>query len=265
MLAEAAHAATPEQGQLDASPTLFAVMAAINAAGYDADVSSPNNSPLRETIRKELAARQIPSLPALKSFYLEHRQSDPTAESEPIHFLRPIGGRLRPISHRKAAQWTCRRMPRRSTVSARCWRGFIAKPTSKTSGTESQPAFEQAIERYHEPVSEAVLQVNGFLRNETSGASGGWFQIYIDLLGAPNQIQTRNYGRNYYVVITPSAEPRIHDVRHAYLHYLLDPYGHPPRGNHHAQPRPVRSRAARAGAGPILQIGLPAAGHRVAH
>ena len=54
------------------------------------------------------------------------------------------------------------------------------------------------------------------------------FQIYIDLLGAPNQIQTRSYGSNYYVVVTPSAEPRIRDVRHAYLHYLLDPYGHPP-------------------------------------
>ena len=69
-----------------------------------------------------------------------------------------------------------------------------------------------------------MLQVNSFLRNETSGAAGSWFQIYIDLLGAPNQIQTRNYGLSYYVVVTPSAEPRTRDVRHAYLHYLLDPY-----------------------------------------
>ena len=40
---------------------------------------------------------------------------------------------------------------------------------------------------------------------------------------APNQIQTRSYGNQYFVVITPSAEPRMFDVRHAYLHYLLDP------------------------------------------
>ena len=57
MLGEAAQAAAPEKGQLDASPALFAVMAAINAAGYDADAASPTNSPLRETIRKELAAK----------------------------------------------------------------------------------------------------------------------------------------------------------------------------------------------------------------
>jgi hypothetical protein len=101
---------------------------------------------------------------------------------------------------------------------------FYTEANIEDLWNRSQPAFEQAIERYHEPVAEAVLQVNGFLRNETSGTSANWFQIYIDLLGAPNQIQTRSYGRNYYVVITPSAEPRIHDVRHAYLHYLLDPY-----------------------------------------
>jgi tetratricopeptide (TPR) repeat protein len=65
--------------------------------------------------------------------------------------------------------------------------------------------------------------VNGYLRNQTSGMAGRRFQIYIELLAAPNQIQTRSYANDYYVVVTPSAEPRIHDVRHAYLHYLLDP------------------------------------------
>src|ERR1700691_4172104 len=93
MLAEVAQAATPERGQLDASPTLFAVMAAINASGYDADAASPTNSPLRETIRKELAAKQIPSLPALKDFYREHRQNDATADlSQYISFALSVDG-----------------------------------------------------------------------------------------------------------------------------------------------------------------------------
>lgn len=223
MLAEAAHAATPERGQLDASPTLFAVMAAINAAGYDTDVSSPNNSPLRDTIRKELASRNIPSLPALKSFYLEHRKSDPTANlNQYISFALSVNAP--PDFDRKGREVD---MP----PDAAALNGFgpLLERFYNEAGienlwNESQPAFEEAIARYHEPVSDAVLLVNSFLRNETSGASGAFFQIFIDLLGAPNQIQTRNYGRSYYVVITPSAEPRIHDVRHAYLHYLLDPY-----------------------------------------
>jgi len=68
-----------------------------------------------------------------------------------------------------------------------------------------------------------VLQVNAYLRQQTSGARGRSFQIYIELLAAPNQIQTRSYGYEYTIVITPSQELRTFDVRHAYLHYLLDP------------------------------------------
>ena len=69
----------------------------------------------------------------------------------------------------------------------------------------------------------AVLQVNSYLRNVTSGARGAHFQIYVDLLAAPHQVQTRSYKNDYYVVVTPSPEPLTEDVRHAYLHYLLDP------------------------------------------
>ena len=222
MLAEVAQAATPERGQLDASPTLFAVMAAINAAGYDADIASPNNSPLRETIRKELAAKHIPSLPALKDFYLEHRQNDATADlSQYISFALSVDG---PPAFALKGR-TVEAPPDVAALDgfAPLLAKFYREAAIDDLWNGSQPAFEQIIERYHEPVAAAVLQVNGFLRNETSGTSSKWFQIYVDLLGAPNQIQTRSYGKNYYVAITPSAEPRIRDVRHAYLHYLLDP------------------------------------------
>ena len=87
----------------------------------------------------------------------------------------------------------------------------------------SQRAIDQYIERYHTPVSDAVLQVNVYLRQQTSGFRGRQFQIFIELQAAPNQVQTRSYGNEYTIVVTPSAEPRIFDVRHAYLHYLLDP------------------------------------------
>ena len=51
-IAVAARAAAPSTGQLDASPTLFTVMAAINAVGYDADLASTNNHPVRNAIRR---------------------------------------------------------------------------------------------------------------------------------------------------------------------------------------------------------------------
>ena len=70
-----------------------------------------------------------------------------------------------------------------------------------------------------------MLLANAYTRNPTSGYLGHRFQIYIDLLGAPNQVQTRSYADDNFVVVTPSKELRTFDIRHAYLHYLIDPIG----------------------------------------
>jgi tetratricopeptide (TPR) repeat protein len=217
-----ARAATPEQNQLDANPALFAVMAAINAAGYDAEADSPSNNPLRETIRKEIASRHPSCLPELREFCRQHRQSDATADlSQYISWALSVNGP-------PFFEWKGRAADAPPDASA--LEGFAPLMIKfyDEAGIEelwkqAQPAFDQEIERYHEGVVQAVLQVNGFLRNETSGTTEHWFQIYIDLLAAPNQIQTRSYGRRYYVVVTPGANPRFNDIRHAYLHYLLDP------------------------------------------
>src|SRR5690242_15203577 len=80
MWSTAAHAAPAEMGQLDASPTLFTVLAAINAVGYDADLASPSNVQLRNDIRAEIARRNPPSLGQLRIFFARHRLKNETAE-----------------------------------------------------------------------------------------------------------------------------------------------------------------------------------------
>jgi len=197
-------------------------MAAINAAGYDAEIDSPSNNPLRAAIREQLAARNLSCLPALRDFYRIHRQSDPAADlGQYISWALSVKGP--PVFEWKGR--TADVPPDAAPLDgfAPLMIKFYEEAGIEDLWKQSQPAFDREIERYHDPISEAILQVNGFLRNETSGTTARWFQIYLDLLAAPNQIQSRSYGRNYYVVVTPSAEPRVNDVRHAYMHYLLDP------------------------------------------
>ena len=217
-----ARAESTETGQLDASPTLFTVMAAINAAGFNADLASPANDPLRNQVRAELARQNIPSLAAIERFFDRHRQNNDVEElSQYISFglvagpppefaiktrdtdLPPDVKRMKDLSPLLAAFY-------KEAHIAELWQ-------------QAQPEIDKYLERYHSGVSGAVLEVNGYLRQTTSGFRGRHFQIYMELLAPPNQIQTRSYGNNYYIVITPSADPRIFDVRHAYLHYLLDP------------------------------------------
>jgi hypothetical protein len=89
----------------------------------------------------------------------------------------------------------------------------------------AQPAYDQVIAQYHEPVTRAVLEANLYLRNSNAGSLGRRFQSIVDLLGPPNQVHTRNYVDDYFVVMTPAnaEELPIDEIRPAYLHYLVDP------------------------------------------
>jgi tetratricopeptide (TPR) repeat protein len=88
---------------------------------------------------------------------------------------------------------------------------------------KAQPALEQEMVRYHTPVSMMTTAVDGYLRVPAGGYLGRRFRLYLDFLGAPEQIQTRNYGDDAFVIATPSVQPRMFDIRHAYLHFEIDP------------------------------------------
>lgn len=221
-IAFAARPAPAQTGQLDASPTLFTVLAAINSAGYDADLDSPSNHPLRKEIREEIAKRHVPSLTAIRDFYASHHLSNPAADlSQYISFALSVGPPpnfnfnakdvdLPPdVAGMKALQPLLVAFYKEAGI-ADLWK-------------RSQPAIDQVIARYHQPVSDAVLQVNLYLRWQTSGVRGRRFQIFVAPQASPNQIQTRSYGDEYTIVVTPSSDLRSSDIRHGYLHYLLDP------------------------------------------
>ncbi|MBV9506463.1 MAG: hypothetical protein JO323_15805 [Acidobacteriia bacterium] len=211
-----------EQGQLDSSVELFTVMAAINAAGYSADLSSPNNHPLRDKIRAELAKENIPSLEGIKSFFNRHRKHTDAEElAQYISFALSMGPPPTFVSKTRDVDLPPDVQGMQELVSLLA--AFYQEAKIAEKWQSAQPAIEDYLVRYHGPVSEAVLQVNSYLRQQTSGFQGRHFQIYIELLAGPNEIQTRSYANEYTIVVTPSPEPRIFDVRHAYLHYLLDP------------------------------------------
>lgn len=215
---------TRPENQLDGNEALFTVMAAINAAGYDTEIDSPSNNPLRKAVRDHLAAQKIESVFELKRFVRDHRQKDPGADlSQYVSYALSIDA---------PPTFTPRYLNNMMPPDAAQLEGFTPLLISfyreaniKDLWKRVQPAYDKVIEQYHEPVSRAVLLVNAYARNPTSGFLGRRFQIYVDLLGAPNQVQTRSYVDDYFVVVTSSTELRIQDIRHAYLHYLFDPLG----------------------------------------
>jgi len=211
-----------QPGQLDGSQSLFTVLAAINAVGYDAGLDSNANSPIRKQVRDIIAAKKLDSLERMKRFFDAHRQKTPEAElSQYVSFALSVDG---------PPDFEIRLPPAEVPPDVRPLDGLgaILAAFYREAGIENlwkraQPAHEQVIAAYHAGVTQSIFAVNAYLRNPTSGFRGRNFQIYVDLLGAPNQIQSRSYKDDYFVVVTPSPEPQIDEIRHAYLHYLLDP------------------------------------------
>ncbi len=218
-LALVARADQSDLGQLDASPTLFTVMAALNAAGYDTGLTTPS---LRASIRDEIAKRNLPSVSAIKAFVERNkRRTDAEELSQYISFALTAGPPPRFQINMRDVE-----IPPDVTVLKDfppLLETFYKEADIDDLWRRSRPAINQYIERYHKPVSDAVLQVNSYLRQQTSGFRGSHFQILIELQAPPNIVQTRSYGYEYTVVVTPSPEPRTFDIRHAYLHYILDP------------------------------------------
>jgi hypothetical protein len=220
LAASAPPAARSTENQFDVSITLFTTMAAINAAGYDVDLNSAANYPIRNQIRAELAKRNVPALGELKHFYQEHRKGSDTATlSQYISFALLAGGPPDFKLDEGDLPPDVQPLIGLSDILAR----FYKEANIEDLWARSQNAYLAAIQRYQDPVVNALLEANAYLRNPTSGDTGRGFQIYLSLLASPNQVQVRSYKGDYFVVITPAYDPLVNQLRAAYLSYLLDP------------------------------------------
>ncbi|MDQ2840704.1 MAG: tetratricopeptide repeat protein [Acidobacteriota bacterium] len=203
------------------SLTMFATLAAINAAGYDAGLDSPLNQQfkVRSQIREELAKRTIACLPELRDFYKTHKKASETADLGQYLSFALVAGDA-PTFELPKSEVPPDVEPLRgfSPLLAR----FYKEADLESLWNRAQPAYTAAIGQYQDAVIATLFDANGYLRNP-SGYLGRRFQIYLDLLAAPDQVQVRSYKDDFFIVITPTSTPVVDEIRDAYLAYLLDP------------------------------------------
>ncbi len=210
-----------QPGQLDASEPLFTVMAAANAAGYNAGLAS--STKLRQQVRERVEATHAPVLLALREWYRSHPEPDKTRDL--ARFL-SLG-----LSVKGAPdfQWSTRDVEVPPDALAmnefrKLLPEFYAQAKVDDLWKASQPAIDTLLQSIQEPIARVVMEANAYLRQSaTSGFLGRNFQIFVDFLGAPNQVQTRSYGDSYFVVLTQASQPPIFAIRHAYYRYAVDP------------------------------------------
>jgi hypothetical protein len=212
---------------LDTSETLFTILTAINACGYDQElgVSNPLRSQVRADVAKVIASSQeVTSLTSeMCHFYQEHQQQDASRElSQYVSLALYLNGP--PDFEPKAKEAEMPPDAVRVLGFVPIVKAFYQKAGLHAIWNRYRPAYDALIERYHEPLTKMMFNTDIYLKLPTAGYLGRQFMVYLEPMGAPGQTNARVYGTDYFVVISPAgASLKIEDIRHTYLHYLLDP------------------------------------------
>jgi hypothetical protein len=206
---------------VDGSEAMFTTMCALLTAGYEADVSADHWSPYRAQMRAKLQAQQGPAVDALRQFYRQHQLNDPGAMLSRYLWFGLVSGpapRFTPTLRRDE-------LPPEILVLEGFSEILSAYYTEQKIGLlwrQVQPVYTREIENLHEQVSQIVFLATGYLREIVDQSSQRTFTIVVEpLVGRITNV--RNYGDHYAIVLSGGADIPTDLVRHAFLHYMLDP------------------------------------------
>jgi tetratricopeptide (TPR) repeat protein len=225
VLALPASSGAQQQGNviLDGNEQLFCVLAALNASGYDTGMTIDTGNNTREVVREFLAKKKIPVLGDIRRFYLGHKiPDDPGADLGQYVSLALLLG---PAPDFKTTVAKSDLPPDAKDVAdlIPLLKTFYQQADLLDLWSRLQTRYQAEILRYDDPVRSSIQVSDAYLRFPSGAYLGRTYSIFLDLLGAPNQVQARIYGMNYFLVITPSKQTKLREIRYQYLHFLLDP------------------------------------------
>ncbi|MGH9503346.1 MAG: tetratricopeptide repeat protein [Terriglobales bacterium] len=223
---------SPAQNQspvaLDTSETLFTVLTAINTCGYDQELDF--SDPLRARVRSAVAEARKSSpeadeaTQAMCQYYQAHQPPD---ASKALSQYISLALYLNPPPALTAKVKDADLPPDATAVLGilPLMQNFAVKANLHGIWEADSQAYSALTERYHEALAKMLFDTEIYLKLPSSARLGRQFTVYIDPMGAPGQTNARNYGSDYYVVISPGPGSglKMEQIRHTYLHYLLDP------------------------------------------
>jgi tetratricopeptide (TPR) repeat protein len=217
---------------LDTSETVFAVLTAMNTCGYDVDlnISDAQRLNIRAEVQRNLqgsdeaeAARTT-----MCEWYQAHRGRDAAHDlSQYVSLALYLQGPPQFLPRVKEDELPPDAVP--IAAFGALLEKFYDKAGLHGIWERHRTNYAALVERYHEPLAKMVFDTDIYLRMQSGGFLGRTFTVFLDFMGDPSEANARNYGTEYAVVVFPSPDPNTVDplkmpqIRHAYLHYLLDP------------------------------------------
>jgi hypothetical protein len=206
---------------VDGSEAMFTTMCALLAAGFESNVSAENWHPLRARLREQMQHQQGPAVDAVREFYKAHVVRDSGATLSRYIWFGLLSGPAPKF------QITLKRDDLPTEVLAlegfsEILSNYYEEQKIGRLWRDLQPIYNQEIEKVHDPVSQIVFVTTGYLRQLQDATTNRTFTLILEpLVGRITNV--RNSGEHYSIVLSGSDDIPTDIVRHAFLHFLLDP------------------------------------------
>jgi tetratricopeptide (TPR) repeat protein len=228
---------------VDGSEAMFTTMCALLASGFESDVSAASWHPLRAQLRERMQHQQGPAVDAVREFYKKHQLIDEGVVLSQYIWFGLVSGPAPKF------ELTLRRDELPPEVIAlegfsEILAAYYQEQKIGRLWRELQPLYSREIERLHDSVSQIVFVATNYLREMMNNSSPRTFMVIVEpLVGRITNV--RNFGDHYAIVLSGADDVPTDTVRHAYLHFMLDPL---PLQYPHviAVKRPLFESAARA-------------------
>jgi len=200
---------------------MFTTMCALLAAGFEAEISAGNWSAFRSQMRDRLQHQEGPAVEALREFYQAHRVRDEGLMLSRYLWFGLVSGAAPdfPLTLRRDEL-----PPEVLTLEgfSEILSNYYKEQQIGVLWRQAQPIYSREISRLHDEIAQLLFVTSGYLREIDDASRGRTFAIIIEpLVGRITNV--RNFGDHYAIVLSGTEELPVDVVRHAYLHYLLDP------------------------------------------
>src|SRR5271155_5079727 len=212
---------------LQTSEAVFDIAVALNACGYDNGLAE--SDPIRERIREQVNQATEQSTDARQARYHlcqyidQHRQAE--AGRDLAQYI-SLALYLTPPPELATSVDTPDLPPDSTQVEnvLPLLRDFVEAIHLHAIWVENRPAYEEEIARLHDPLTKMILDTNIYLKMPTSAYDGRRFLVVLEPMISPAETNARVYGADYVVVVAPvNGAVHMQEVRHAYLHYEIEP------------------------------------------
>jgi len=206
---------------VDGSEAMFTVMCALLASGFEANVNATNWSPMRAQLRERLQHQEGPAVEVMRTFYKQHELGDPGTMLSRYIWFGLVSG---PAPKFEA---TLRRDELPPEVIAlegfqEILSNYYKEQKIGELWRQVQSVHAREIEQMHESLAQVVFVATGYLREILDPTNPRTFTVIVEpLVGRITNV--RNFGDHYALVVSGAEQLHLDTVRHAFLHYLLDP------------------------------------------